>query len=166
MSQSSAARTSRFGLLKNAVLFLCLLTPSIWLIATVPPLWRDSDGYYQATLNPLLATYWGHGPAYCYAAKVPLFVGEALARWDGTPRASLQSNEVVQLTDTGVWLLIVGQHLALALGAFYFIVTISRFFLVRLVMTLIWASNVLFYTFAHCVGSETLSMISLVFLVT
>ena len=71
-----------------------------------------------------------------------------------------------QLTNTGVWLLIIAQHLALCGAAFYFILTISRFFLVRLALALAWASNALLYTFAHCVGSETLGMIFVVLVVT
>jgi hypothetical protein len=58
------------------------------------------------------------------------------------------------------------QHLALCSAALYFILTVSRFFLIRLALALLWASNALFYTLAHCVGSETLSMIVTVLTVT
>ena len=157
-------RASPFGLLKNCALFLCLLAPSAWMIATVPPLWRDSDAYLQVTENPLVVTFWGHGPAYCYASRVPLFLGAQLERLRGT-KAS-RENGASQLTNSGVWLLITAQHLALCGAASYFILTISRFFLVRLALALTWASNALFYTFAHCVGSETLGIIFVVLVVT
>jgi hypothetical protein len=87
-----------------------------------------------------------------------------LERLRGTAVASHESG-ASHLTNTGVWLLIIAQHLALCGAAFYFILTISRFFLVRLALALIWASNALFYTFAHCVGSETLGMIFVVLVV-
>ena len=61
-------------------------------------------------------------------------------------------------------MLIISQHLALGAASFYFISSISMFFWVRLALTLAWASNALFYTFAHCVGSETLSMIFVILL--
>ena len=133
------------------------------MIATVPPLWRDADAYFQLTLHPLVTTFWGHAPAYSYLANVPLFLGEQIERWRGIAGPRAESG-LPQLTDTGVWLLIVAQHLALGSAAFYFIRSISRFFWVRLALALAWASNALFYTFAHCTGSETLSLILIIFL--
>lgn len=134
------------------------------MIATIPPLWRDVDAYSQLTRDPRLTTFWGHAPAYGYVAKIPLFLGEQWERSRGiavtTPETGLS-----QLTDTGVWLLIVGQHLALCGAAYYFIGSISARFWVRLAVLLVWASNALFYTFAHCAGSETLGVILLIVLV-
>jgi len=135
------------------------------MIATIPPLWRDSDAYLQVTEDPVVATFWGHGPAYCYAARVPLFLGAQWERWQGTEGASHETG-TSHLTNTGIWLLVVAQHLALCSAALYFILTISRFFLIRLALALLWASNALFYTLAHCVGSETLSMIVVALVVT
>jgi hypothetical protein len=61
--------------------------------------------------------------------------------------------------------LILAQHLALCSAAFYIIIAISKVFWIRLALVLVWASNSLFYTFAHCAGSETLSVILIVLLV-
>jgi hypothetical protein len=131
------------------------------MIATIPPLWRDVDAYNQLTRDPRITTFWGHAPAYGYLAKVPLYIGEQWERWRGiavtTPEIGLS-----QLTDTGVWLLIVTQHLALCGAAWYFIRSIGARFWVLFVVSLFWASNALFYTFAHCVGSETLGVILLI----
>ncbi len=134
------------------------------MIATIPPLWRDVDAYNQLTRDPLLTTFWGHAPAYSYVAKIPLFLGEQVERWQGNALASPESG-LSQLTDTGVGLLIILQHLALCGAAFYFICTISQFYWIRLALALAWASNTLFYTFAQCVGSETLSVILVVLVV-
>ena len=164
MRQSRKAGAPALNFLKNCALLVCLLAPSVWMIATIPPLWRDSDAYSQLTLHPLVTTFWGHAPAYSYLAKVPLFLGEQLERWWGVVGAGAESG-LPQLTDTGVWLLIVAQHLTLGGAAFYFIVSISQFFWIRLALAVAWASNALFYTFAHCTGSESLSVIVVVLLV-
>jgi hypothetical protein len=164
MFQSRQAPAFTPNLLKNGVLLICLLVPSAWLVATIPPLWRDSDAYLQLTLHPLVTTFWGHAPAYSYLAKLPLFLGEHIERWRGIGVAGAE-NGLPQLTDTGVWLLIIGQHLALVSAGFYFIRSLSQFFWIRLAVALVWASNPLFYTYAHCTGSETLSVIFVVLLV-
>lgn len=164
MFQSSRSPAFSSNLLKNCALLLCLFAPSVWMIATVPPLWRDVDAYLQLTHHPLVTTFWGHAPAYSYFAKVPLFLGEQLERWRGIAGVAAESG-LPRLTDTGVGLLIITQHLALGGATFYFILSISQFFWIRLVLALAWAGNALFYTFAHCTGSETLSMILLVLLV-
>jgi hypothetical protein len=155
---------SPLGFLKNCAILFCLFAPSAWMIATIPPLWRDMDAYNQVTQDPLVATYWGHAPAYSYVAKVPLFLGQQWERLRGIAIASPRS-ESTQLTNSGVWLLIVAQHLTLGGVAFYFICAISKFFWIRLALALSWAGNALFYTFAHSVGSETLSMILMVLVV-
>ena len=163
MSQSTKAGAPALNLLQNCALLLCLFAPSVWMMATLRPLWRDSDAYLQLTHHPLVTTFWGHGPAYCYLAKIPLFLGERWERWQGVagtpPEAGLSA-----LTDTGVVLLILLQHLALGAAAYYFIRSISGSFWIRLALALLWASNALFYTFAHCTGSETLSVILLIVL--
>ena len=149
--------------LGNCALLLCLFVPSAWMIATIPPLWRDADAYVQLTQDPRVATFWGHSPAYCYVAKIPLFLGAQWERWLGKPPGD-QGTDPPQpaLTDSGVWLLIVGQHLALCIAGFCFIRTVSNHFWMRLALAAIWASNALFYTFANCIGSETLGLILLI----
>ena len=150
--------------LRNSLLLLCLFAPSAWMVATIPPLWRDADAYVQLTQKPLVATFWGHAPAYCYVAKVPLFLGEQIERLRGNTVAGSPERSQPALTDSGIWLLIIGQHLGLGIAVFCFIRAVTNIFGVRLALAIIWASNALFYTFAHCVGSETLGMILIVVL--
>ena len=166
MSQSWRAHSTALNFLKNGALLLCLFAPSLWMMSTIPPLWRDVDAYNQLTRDPLLSTFWGHGLAHSYAAKVPLFLGAKWEQWRGRPTTG-NSIEPSQppLTDSGVALLIAGQHLALCAAALYFITAVSARFWVRLGLALIWASNGLSYTFAHCVGSESLGLIFLVLFV-
>lgn len=157
----------RFNLAGLApVLFGAILAaPSIWFLATVAPLWRDLDGYVQLTEKPGITTILGHAPLYCFAARVPLLIGYWIEYMRGSA-AALTANFFFapQLTDSGVFLLIVSQHAALIAGAVYLLTGISREWRVRLVLAAVWGAIPLFPTFAHCVGSETLSMLCILFL--
>ena len=156
--------TSRLDRLKYGVLLLCLTAPSVWMMATIPPLWRDADAYVQLTQDPRVSKFWGHAPVYSYIAKVPLFLGEQWERFRGQPFVPRTIASQLPLTDSGIALLIVAQHLGLSLAALLFITAVTRPFWGRLLLSLLWASNPLFYTFAHCVGSETLGLILIVWL--
>ena len=146
------------------LLFLCLFAPSAWMIATIPPLWRDADAYVQLTQDPRVSKFWGHAPVYCYLAKVPLYLGEQLERIRGQPPVPRTIPSQPALTDSGIALLIVAQHLGLSFAGVLFLTAVTRLFWMRLLLSLLWASNALFYTFAHCVGSETLSLVLIVWL--
>src|SRR4051794_31096960 len=164
MHRKNAPALSWLDRLKCGVLLLCLLAPSIWMMIAIPPLWRDADAYVQLTQDPRVSKFWGHAPVYSYIAKIPLFLGEQWERVRGQPPVPRTIESQLPLTDSGIALLIFSQHLGLSLTAFLFITAVTRPFWARLVLSLGWASNALFYTFAHCVGSETLGLILIVWL--
>ena len=144
----------------TAILFAVLLTPSIWMLSVIPPLWRDIDAYAQVTLPPGPGTILQYGPLYCFLARIPLYIGyviDCLARGAPLPAPAFFIHPT--LTDSGVFALLLSQHISLCFGTFYLIAVTTRLFWVRLILAVAWALNPLFYTFAHCVGTETLSMI-------
>ncbi|MEP6955837.1 MAG: hypothetical protein ABI883_03350 [Chthoniobacterales bacterium] len=150
----------------NVALALCLLAPSVWMVATIPPLWRDHDAYSQVTQPPPRPTFAGHSPLYCILSRLPLWLGSEFersrGRADQNPTGSLQQPT---LTDLGVLGLIVLQHAAFVAASFFFLTTAMQLSWARILAGIFWATIAPFYTFAHCVGSETLSMICLLVLV-
>lgn len=150
-------------LIEAIILGTVLLAPSVWMLSVIPPLWRDSDAYVQLTEPPGFQTIVHWGPLYCFGARIPLYVGYAIeCLGTGKPFPSPVFFIHPTLNDSGVFLLLLSQHVALVCSSFYFIILTTRLFWVRLGLAAVWASNPLFYTFAHCVGSETLSVILLV----
>jgi hypothetical protein len=146
----------------TTVLIALLLAPSIWMLSVIPPLWRDGDAYIQVIYPPGKATILNFSPLYCFVARIPLYLGYAIdCLRAGSPFPTPGFFLHPILSDSGVFILLLLQHLALGYSAFHLITLASRFFLVRLLLAAAWAANPLFYTFAHCVGAETLSMILL-----
>src|SRR5215475_12900938 len=143
--------------------FLILTTPSLWLLLLVPPLWRGVDAYNQTVLPPGLVTILHHGPLYCALSRVPLWFGYLISR-SGPAESLGYFVKHTQLTDAGVYSLVILQHGALWCGAVYLIYAIARTLLLRLFLAVLFASQPLFYAFAHCVGSEALSMIVILLL--
>jgi hypothetical protein len=114
----------------------------------------------QVTRPPGPETILQYGPLYCFAARIPLYLGYAIdsIRAQGSlPTLDFFIHPI--LTDSGVFLLLLLQHAALCFAAFRLITAATGIFWVRLILAIAWAVNPLFYTFAHCVGGETLSMI-------
>jgi hypothetical protein len=147
----------------TALPLLFLAAPSFWLMAVVPPLWRDSDAYVQTVYPPGWATILAHGPLYCTLSRVPLWLGYLISGAGPAVRLG-HFIKHTQLTDAGVFALLFLQHATLWCAALYFINVITATLSARLLLAMFFASHPLFYTFAHCIGSETLSMIITVFL--
>jgi hypothetical protein len=152
LAQRLAALFSVQSLKKGIGLWWCLplLVPSLWLWLNIPPLWRDSDGFNQVTaeIGGLTLLLWP--PLYCLLARVPLALG---AWWERVPF----SFDRPTLTDSGVGLLLLAQHILLIAAFAWFIAVIARRPLTRVILSIALAGLASFFVFAQTVGTESLS---------
>ncbi len=136
---------------------LALALPSLYLLASVPPFWRDTDGFFQiaGTFAPKGIVHWL--PGYCLGGRVVMIAGgivDSLVRGHGLPYLSLGSPE---LSDAGVWALIIVQHAFLWFALRRTVTTFGGTFPWRCALAAIFVCTPWLYAFAHCVGSEAFS---------
>jgi hypothetical protein len=135
------------------LLFILLALPSVYLFCSVPPLWRDSDAFYQVATKFEFLTVLHWPPLYCFCARLPFLLATIL---DGSLFHSGFSFNWPRVTDLGVYLLLVCQHLFL-IGAFFSVcLTLAKSWPVRFLMGAVFVSCAPIYVFAHCVGSEAI----------
>ncbi|HSH38623.1 MAG TPA: hypothetical protein VK993_07540, partial [Chthoniobacterales bacterium] len=163
-TQTATARWQHLAAIALAALILA--APSIWLLSTIPPLWRDVDAYIQTTSRPGPATVLLHGPLYGFIARVPLYAGYWLESSATETRSFTDFFISPTLTNSGVFALLMLQHAALIATQLCFVTAVAKTLWVRLLLAAGLAANPLLYTFAHCVGSEALSGIGIVLLAT
>jgi len=140
--------------------------PSLLLILGAPPLWRDSDGWAQLTGKPNVLTLLQWPPAYCFGARVPLWIGTEVGALLGQG-AWAQSDFFYRpnITDGGVYGVVVAQHLLLVITLVVIIAGLTANGWIRLALGLIAAGQIPLYIYAQTVGSETLSaLLTLAFL--
>ncbi len=162
-ANSPTNRSRKWG--EIAGLLAILIAPSVWMLVRIPPLWKDIDAYAQVTAPAGIATILHYTPLYCFAARIPLFFGYAFDCWrSGAVFPALDFFQHPILCDSGVFGLLLCQHAALCSASLWIILLASGSTLLRFSLALLWASNPLFYTFAHCVGSESGSLVLILLL--
>jgi hypothetical protein len=139
------------------ILLLILSLPSIYVLLTLPPLWRDSDGFNEvaSTFAPKGIIHWL--PGYCLGARLILLgagiVGSLLGG-HGIPYLSIS---ITPLNNVGIYTLILVQHLFLVFSLLYGVNTFSSHFLLRAVFSAFLALTPWIYIYANCIGSEAFS---------
>lgn len=109
------------------------------------------------------ATILLHGPLYPLLSRLPLYAGHLIeGTGDATVRAPGEFFAEPSLSDAGVYALLLTQHAGLLAAQLFLLTSISAVAWVRLGVALTLAANPIVYTFAHCVGSESLSAIGLI----
>jgi hypothetical protein len=139
------------------IILLILSLPSIYVLLTLPPLWRDSDGFNEvaSTFAPKGIIHWL--PGYCLGARLILLgagiVGSLLGG-HGIPYLSIS---ITPLNNVGIYTLIVVQHLFLVFSLLCGVNTFSSHFLLRAVFSAFLALTPWIYIYANCIGSEAFS---------
>ena len=139
------------------ILLVLLATPSVYLFLKFPPLWRDSDGFYQVYAGNGEFTILHWPPLYCFLARIPIALGaiiRALAAGQAFPGFQILPPT---FTDLGIFLLVFSQHVLLIATLFFASILLARSPLVRILIGGLFSVNPALYAFAHCVGSESLS---------
>jgi hypothetical protein len=147
------ARIEISRLFLPALLFIWLALPSVYLFCRVPPLWRDSDGFYQVATKFEFLTVLHWPPLYCFCARIPFLLASVL---DGSLFHSGFSFNWPRVTDLGVYLLLFFQHLFLVGALLSICLILAKNWLVRFLVGAIFVSCAPIYVFAHCVGSEAI----------
>src|SRR6266446_4693620 len=155
MQSRSAFATAKTG--RDWVPLLILFLPSIYILPTVPPLWRDSDGFNEiaSTFAPKGIIHWL--PGYCFVARLLMIVAGAVGSFvsgRGLPYLSLGTPE---LSDIGIYSLLVVQHLFLIYSLFFVVRTLTNLFFLRLLFAFFFALTPWLYLFAQCIGTEAFS---------
>jgi hypothetical protein len=145
---------SRLG---QGVLLLILSIPSVYVLLTLPPFWRDEDAF-----NEIVAAFAPRGiihylPGYCLGGRLIVFAGSIIGSLLGGRGIPYLSISHTPLDDAGIYTLIVVQHLFLVLSLFYAVRTLSDRFPMRVLFAVFFALTPWLYVYANCIGSEAFS---------
>jgi hypothetical protein len=136
---------------------LILSIPSLYVLLTLPPLWRDSDGFNEiaSTFAPKGIIHWL--PGYCLGGRLIVFGGSIIGSFLGGRGLPYLSISITPLNDAGIYALVLVQHLLLVLSLFYAVWTLSDRFPVRVLFAVFFALTPWLYIYANCIGSEAFS---------
>ena len=134
-----------------------LSLPSIYLLSSYPPLWKDVDALAQLTAPASAVNILHYPPLYCFTGRIPFFVTDLIAN-SGVDRPLHGIFEQQHPTPGGVYLLVIVQHIALIAALTHVTVSLTSHPFLRCVFALLLASFSSLYTHAHCCGSEALSI--------
>lgn len=139
---------------------LVLAIPSITILATLPPLWKDIDGVIQVASEAGPTVILHFPPLYCFASRLPILAGETAA-WlvAGGPLPEWNLAGKLMPTDAGVYCLLICQHILLWLVLAKLIRTCTRSPRVQTFLAAVVLTFAPFYTIANCVGSEAAALL-------
>ena len=136
---------------------IILSIPSVYLLSSYSPLWKDVDALDQLTFPACDLNILHFPPVYCFLGRVPFAVTSWLAGAGGHGTVqSLFEQQVPSLM--GIYLLVAIQHLLLIAALTYTVLSLTSSRLLRALFALLLAFASANYTQAQCCGSEALSV--------
>jgi len=155
-SASESAMTEKITV-RDLIWIVVLALPSLYVLFTLPPLWRDTDGFNEiaSTFAPKGIIHWL--PGYCFVGRLLMILAGAvgsLVSGHGLPYLSIGTPE---LSDIGIYSLLVVQHLFLIYSLFFVVRTVTNLFSLRLLFAFFFALTPWLYLFAQCIGTEAFS---------
>ena len=136
---ASEPKVSEKVTVRDLIWIVVLVVPSLYILCTLPPLWRDTDGFNEiaSTFAPKGIIHWL--PGYCFVGRLLMILAGivgSLVSGHGLPYLSIGTPE---LSDVGIHSLLVIQHLFLIYSLFFVIRTITNLFLLRLLFAIFFA---------------------------
>src|SRR6202011_1521342 len=110
-----------------------LSLPSIYLLSSYPPLWKDVDALAQLTAPASAVNILHYPPLYCFTGRIPFFVTDLIAN-SGVDRPLHGIFEQQHPTPGGVYLLVIVQHIALIAALTYVTVSLTSHPFLRCVL--------------------------------
>jgi hypothetical protein len=136
---------------------IALSIPSIYLLFFYPPLWKDVDALGQLIVPASVLNILHNPPLYCFPARIPFLITSWVANiWMNRSLCGVFEQQQPSLS--GIYLLVIVQHIALIAALTYTIVSLTSNRSLRFVFALSLASFSSLYTHAHCCGTEALSI--------
>jgi len=138
---------------------IILTVPSLYLLCTFPPLWKDIDAFWQLAAKADAVNILQYPPVYCFLSRIPFGLASGLEGHGF--HHNLLSKQIP--TDLGLYILVVLQHVALITSMAYAVRTIagpSR--TSRIVCAVIFASMGGLYAQAQTCGSESWNTIAVI----
>ena len=135
---------------------IILSLPSIYLLSSYPPLWKDIDANGQLLL-PASEVNILHFPlVYSFLGRIPFVVATWFSEGGRRPLPSLFDQQMPPLA--GFYLLVIIQHLLLIAALTYVVTALTQNRTLRCLFAFLLASTSALYTYAQCCGSEALSV--------
>jgi hypothetical protein len=134
---------------------LCI--PSIYLLTSYPPLWKDVDAIVQLTLPASVENIEHYPPIYSFLGRVPFFI-TAWMQNIGIQEPFRSIFEQQEPSLAGIYLLLILQHLTLIAALTYTSMSMTSNRKMRCLFAVLLGSFSALYTHAHCCGSEALSL--------